>query len=282
MKKSLIQCSVLQRVIFSLTLSVVVMPVMAEDLALRLYQESGMQIQLQSIPESFDQGFQQFAKDIPEQVLKDMIQIGKDSFDEPAMRKIIIAHLKQKLTQDELKKLLDWYSTKTGKKVTELENAVSTPEGQKKLTIYAEQLANSQPDEAYIGQIQQLAVASKAVDLAVELAANMQFTMGAGIAMATANGESVNLNAIAAEIENAKPQLQQQISQYVLVSMLFTYRDLPSQELKSYIKFVSSPLGTSYYAALFGGVNEAFGMMGKKYGKALVEYFEQAAKQSKT
>ncbi|HEY5604284.1 MAG TPA: DUF2059 domain-containing protein [Gammaproteobacteria bacterium] len=282
MKKSMLECSALRNAVFSVALMVWITPVMAEDLAFRLYQDSGMQTQLQSIPATFDQEFQQYAKDIPEKILKDVVQMGKDSFDEPTMRKIIVARLNEKLTQDQLKKVLDWHSSKIGKKVTQLENAAATPEGQQKLMAYAEQLATKQPDAAYVAQIQQLAVASKAIDLVVEIAANMQFSMGVGLAMATADGESVNLDAIAAEIEAAKPQLQQQMSQYILVSMLYTYQDLSEQELSRYIEFVSSPLGASFYAALFSGVDEAFIKVGKKYGKALGEYFEQDAKQSNT
>jgi hypothetical protein len=265
-----------------IVLSILAAPVMAEDLAIRLYKESGMQSQLKSMSGAFDQGFNRVAPEMPKETLNDLIQMGKDSFNEPTMAKIIVAHLNDKMTDDEMQKVLDWQSSKTAKKITRLENEAATPDGQQKLMAYAQQLATKQPSKSYIAQIQQLAVASKSVDLAVEIASNMQYSMGAGMAMANADGKPVDLDALAAQINKAKPQLQQQIAQYIMVSMLYTYQDLSEQELKDYIAFVSSPVGNSFYAAMFGGIDKAFVKVGQHYGKALGEYFDQQARQSKS
>ena len=282
MKKSMFQSSIRRIATLSLIFFAVANPVMAEDLAYRLYQESGMQSQLQSMSSAFDQGFKHYANAIPEKTLNDMIKMGKETFHEPTMGKIITAQLKEQLSDSQIKKVLDWQSTDIAKKINQLESAAATQEGQQKLMEYAKQLANKQPEQAYVAKIQQLAVASKSIDLAVEIAANMQYSMGAGMAMATANGNAVDLDAIAAEIEKAKPKLQQQLSQYILVSMLFTYQGLSEQELNSYIEFVSSPLGSSFYTAMYSGMDEAFGKVGKQYGKALGEYFKQGDKPSKS
>ena len=282
MKKSMFQCSVIRNAMLSLIFVTLANPVMAEDLAYKLYQESGMQSQLQSMSSAFDQGFKHYADAIPEKTLNDMIKMGQETFHEPTMGKIITAHLREKMSDDQIKKVLDWQSTDIAKKINKLEGAAATEEGQQKLMAYARQLATKQPEKAYVAQIQKLAVASKSIDLAVEIAANMQYSMGAGMAMATANGNAVNLDAIAAEIEKAKPKLQQQLSQYILVSMLYTYQGLSEQELNSYIDFVSSPLGSSFYTAMYSGMDEAFGKVGEKYGKALGVYFKQDAKPSKS
>lgn len=280
MEKAVLRHSALRDAVFSLVIFAIATPAAAQDLAYRLYKESGMQTQLQSMSAAFDQGFTQYAQAIPEKTLKDMIKIGKESFDEPAMGKIIVAHLSAKLSKNQLQKALEWQSTKTARKITQLENAASTPEGQLKVMAYAQQLETKQPDPAYIERIQQLAIASKSVDLSVEIAANIQISMGAGMAMA--KGESVNLTAIAAEIENAKPQMHDQMAKYVLVSMLYTYQDLSKKELDNYIEFVRSPAGTSFYTAIYSGLNEAFIKVGKNYGRALGQYFEQDAKQIKS
>jgi hypothetical protein len=280
--KAKFEYSVLRHAVLSLLLVMAAAPAMAEDLATRLYKVSGMQSQLESMSAAFDRGFGRFADKVPEKTLNDLIKIGKDTFHEPTMGKIIVAHLAKNMTDDQMKKVLDWHTTKIAQKITQLENAAATPEGQKKLMAYAQQLSTNQPEQAYIVQIQKLAIASKSVDLAVEIASNMQFSMGAGMAMATSGDKAVDLDKLAAQVKKAKPQLQQQLSQYILISMLYTYRDLPEQELNRYIEFVSSPAGSKFYTAMFGGIDEAFVEVGKRYGKALGEYFEQDAKQSES
>lgn len=282
MKKTKLQYLVLQHTVVFLVLWVAAAPVMAEDLATRLYQISGMQSQLESMSGAFDQGFGRFADKVPEKTLNDLIKIGKDTFHEPTMGKIIVAHISKNMTDDQMKKVLDWHTTKIAKKITQLENAAATPEGQKSMVAYAQQLSKNQPEQAYIAQIQQLAVASKSVDLAVEIASNMQFSMGAGMAMATSGDKAVDLDKLAAQVEKAKPGLQQQLSQYILISMLYTYKDLSEQELNRYIEFASSPAGSKFYTAMFGGIDKAFTEVGRRYGKALGEYFKQDAKQSES
>ena len=256
--------------------------VSAEDLAYRLYKESGLQIQLQSIPGAFDQGLNQYGANIPQKQRNDIIEIGKESFHEPSMAKVITSHLGKKLNKDELKKLLDWHATDLAKKITQIENDTATPEGQQKLMAYMQSLSTTPPSESYVKQIQQLTMAVKAVDVATELAANMQFSMGAALALASAKGEQVNLQLISDEVEKSKPQLQQQLAQIIMVSMLYTYQNLTEQELKAYIDFVSGPLGSKFYDAVYAGLDEAFIRVGKEYGKALAKYFEQDAKQSNT
>ncbi|MGD8569648.1 MAG: DUF2059 domain-containing protein [Gammaproteobacteria bacterium] len=285
MKKAIkpkLKYTVLRHTASVLFLIVVATPVMADDLATRIYKVSGMQSQLESMSAAFDQGFGQFANNVPQKTLDDLIKIGKDAFHEPAMGKIIVAHLAENMTDDQMKKVLDWHTTKIAKKITQLENEAATPEGQKKLLAYAQQLSTQQPEQTYIAQIQKLAIASKSIDLAVEIASNMQFSMGAGMAMATSGDKAVDLDAIAAQIEKAKPQLQQQLSQYIFITMLYTYKDLSKQELTRYIEFANSPTGSKFYTAMFGGIDKAFVKVGKQYGKALGEYFEQDAKQSES
>lgn len=146
--------------------------------------------------------------------------------------------LKAALTEEQGSKLVNWYESNFGNRVARAEEAGSSPEALQSAMQSAQSL---------LADAKRVEMADKMIDLmgAIEESIDMQKSLTsavfAGMSTMQSPGEPVDLAGIdamiSAQIESAKPQIEQQMR----VIILNMYKDFSLADLQSYYEVLARP-----------------------------------------
>lgn len=253
-----------------------------------LYIKSGMKKQLKELPLVIKAQFesalqqQQSLNNVDPKTNKLIVELLVESFSSPDIEDGIKKYLSTSMSKIEVQQILAWLNSGIGKTITEMEEKASSAEGYASMTAYAETLSTIPPSKKYLDQIEALAKNIKAVESAVDMTMNMQMAMTLAVASSQPNFTPDVMKMIAQQLELSRDDLTTAVSRHVVVSLLFTYRDLPEKDLQAYIDFNASGVGTKYTSTTNSGLNKVFMDASQQFGAAMVRALEQQAKSSRT
>jgi len=90
------------------------------ELAERLYERAAIAAQLAPIPAQFAQGLEPYRGKMPDEVIAALVEGGKKSFAEEALRGGIVSDIARKMKPDDIVKTLDWLDGLVGLGGTQL------------------------------------------------------------------------------------------------------------------------------------------------------------------
>lgn len=151
-------------------------------------------------------------------------------------------HFIQNYNETHIQHLLEWYNTDFGSKVTALENEATTPTMQQDIIKYVSTLQSTPPSDerlALLDEIDQTLNLSKFAS-EINLAS---FDAMTEVIVANAKPEErsqmeTQLPAIRSQVERG---LAQNMPDQIILTLLYTYRNLSDDELRQYTDFLSSP-----------------------------------------
>jgi hypothetical protein len=277
-----------------LAIGVFVVPVAAmaqdhkEKLIQELYVKSGLEKQVGQLPMLIQLGFDETVaaeshfKAMPQSEIREIRASIETVFAPGKLKKTILSECRDKLSIGDLKSVLEWLKSPIGTKLTQLEETASTPEKYSEMQQYALQLQKSPPPPERLKTIQQLDSAMKATETGVEVAMNTQLAVAMGVVASLPQGQQPPNDHLVATIEQTRPQVEDATRAETLVSFLYTYSSVTSEELGRYMAFASSPAGNNYHNATISGLKKALLEGGYEWGRIIADIIKQSASKTHT
>src|SRR5882672_10127911 len=215
------------------------------ELAGRLYERAAIAAQIQPIPAQFEQGLRDYRDKIPDEVIAALVEAGKKSFAEPALRGDIVSAIARKMSTADIKRTLAWLDTPAGKHVTLAEAKGAASMSQENMQAYFDGEKQKPPNPKRDGMIADLITATRSVEI------------GAGFIEATSLGIAVGMDAtqpvekrigvagLRARLRAVMPpeKLRADIGAMLPPMFGYVYRDTSDADLAAYVKFSASPIG---------------------------------------
>ena len=217
----------------------------AEDLVLKLYQDSGAQMAMRQLPAGFNAYLAQ-QPDIPPRVTRAFRTAIHETLDSNRTDSTFLARLRPALNEPTTKAALAFLKTNTGRTVTDAERFASTPEG----TIAMQEYLRDTPPEMDPARTDLLRVLDTATRSS-EIATYQQLAIAHGILLAFDEArpetERLGSDAIWAEVKKGEAQAMFDARQEMLLYFQYTYRAVTKDELREYLEFANSEHGQEYH-----------------------------------
>lgn len=149
----------------------------------------------------------------------------------------IQASLRDSITQDDARQLIKWYESPLGKKVSRAEMLAATPDTYDEIVAIEKQLLEN---------TERLESAKRFDDLLNATTMNTSIQKYTSIAMFSAvmtarnPNEAVNIAPFKAYLDSIEGQTRETIKKDILLSFIYSYKDIPFEELTLYEDFLNT------------------------------------------
>lgn len=250
-----------------LTFFIILSPMItcAEDndmvLVQELFVKSGLEKQLSQIPlkinTELDMFTQQDYSDKYFAAVNDaIISSGMEAFALEKLKGPITQDLRENLTDQDIKVILTWLDSPIGKRITQLEEAGSTPEATAEKQKYASNLKSPLEETERLQILRRL----DSVGQITERSAEMDMMTLTAMCMALASSLPMEQQTSFEEMLNSLTQLNSDMissgRSRILASLQYTYKSLTDAELEKYIEFLKTPVGAKYNSATFYAIKK--------------------------
>ncbi len=253
-----------------------------------LYTKSGLEKQIAQIPLLIQAGFDQAAaedqrtKGIPEDFSLAMRVMAEEAFSPDSLKATILGEFEEKLSIQDMKKVLEWLDSPTGRRCTKLEENAGKPESLVEIEQFVDQMRKTPAPVERLTAIRRLDSVVKATEANVGLMLNNSLAIAIALRSTLPVEQQRPLADIVDEIEKHRPQLEPMLRSQIGILLLYTYRDLTAAELDQYIEFAGSPAGSKYHTVAISGVKKALFNGSLKLGESIGNKMKKIKGQSKT
>jgi hypothetical protein len=208
--------------------------------------------------------------------------LAQKAFAPATLKETILREFREKLPAEEIKAVLTWLDSPLGKRCTQLEEAASTPRAQAEMQQYAAQLQSAPPTKERVEIFREFDSATKATESSVEMAVNSQIAVTLALMAVLPSEQQKSLDDITREAEKRKPNIETAMRSHLLVSFLYTYRDLTDAEIRQYIDFAKSAAGSHYQSVGTAALKKALIGASIQWGKSIGEAINELKNQTDT
>ena len=237
--------------------------VAADDLdgpARELLQRSGIANQLDPYPAMVRMGLEEARarSPMPDETFRALVDATDRGFNPAKMKEIVVAQFKAGLTRAEMEGALRWLNSPLGRRITKAEEESSTTEGYRRMQDWGASISKHPPSEARARQVRRIDKAGGITDFSLRSQKNSQLALVAALtATQPAEAQRAAFDRVKAAFEANAKALRQRAEQDVMLGLLYSYRDIPDDELDAYAAFMESPVGRKYMEASCDGFDEA-------------------------
>lgn len=228
---------------------------------------SGLKQQLNQLPQKLTAGVRQSAtpKASPA-VLKAIEDSVAESFSAKGFQDRVSAGLRKNFDATRLQALLKDYSTPAAKRMVALEQASAS---QEELAQFTRSAAATKPSPKRAQLIKRIDAATRASDLAIELA----FSSMKAVALGAAGGGAEKAAAVDKAIEKQRASATNNIRNATSLNLAFSYRSASDDELEQYAEFYETENSKWFsgivYTSLAEGVQSATTKAGERVAAPL-------------
>lgn len=251
----------------------------------RLYRLSGMEVQFGALPETMREAFLQGVAmgpelHIPESRLEALGDQVAEFYAAAEFRAAVEEALRQGMSAEAVDQVLAWLESPLGARVTAAEEAAVGPDAYEETQRYAETLETDSVPEARVALLRELDEAVQLTQTSVEIGVHAQLAAAlAANAMQPPNSRQ-EPSELMAQVETIRPLIESMTRQQVLLSLLYTYRDLSEEDLRGYIEFATAPQGNAFNRLASEAMSRTFVEKSAQLGEVLGELVREAGDRS--
>ena len=223
-----------------------------KTLILEIWELSGLQKQVAQLDDLSVAGLneQYQAGRMPPQVYEYLVPLLKDAYQADRIKRQLLARFNKSLEPSCIEAVLSWLRSPLGRKVTKLEEAASTPEGVRQMTMYAAMIQSDPPPQERLRLVERLDEAIKATDLMLDMATiTVNETMN-GVIAAMPQQLDMDPATLSRYLKTHRAEMREQFQKAVMNTFLYTYQPLSNGELEEYVAFAESEHGRRYHEVL--------------------------------
>ena len=234
-----------------------------------LFRLSGTKGQVAGVLVQLRADLSQRVGEIPEPVAATLLEAAEFAFAAPKLEAGMIARIRAEMDPGHAERALEWLRSDAGKAIARVEQAGSSPEEMAKLESYAATLESSPPQEARVELIVRLNEASRAADFGAQIATQIGVATVQGIG--SASGQAESAEQIRAAFESQGDQLRSILSQAMVLTNLFVYRDVDDESLGAYVVFLETDAGQGYIQVVSRALVEAISRASEEFGRRIAK-----------
>jgi len=222
----------------------------------KLLESSGITKQVKSLPEAFQIGIEQTAardKDFSSQ----LSLVLTNSANKTLKPQIVLGQIKQtlreSLTDEEIKNLLDWYQSDLGETITALEIESSSAKAYQEMILNAEAFLKDKERVAFAKSFDSL---TKSTELIIDIQKFTMFAFYTALSKASNPEKNVNYKPVEKQFTQMESSFKQQIQQGVTLALVFTYQSLSKEQLVAYENFLKEKDTQKFIKESIKGLNK--------------------------
>ncbi len=196
---------------------------------------SGANITIESISSQITSGIQQSSMMYGETVDEKEIQFLEKAFDGDKGIEVVEAYLVEHFDNDSVKKLITYYQTPTGKKITQASIDAMQPEAQSEMLRFMADISSNPPSPERVKTI-------KAFIAQLDLVQTVE-DMFTEILLFINEEVSADKKFTPLKIDEMKEMMDQAFQQQMFISSLYMYKDISNEELNKAIAFYKTAAG---------------------------------------
>jgi hypothetical protein len=240
----------------------------------KLLELSGLTEQVGQFPELIKAGMEQAKQ--PGSPISDaeytfMLSSINEAFVPEKITHAIGQSVKASMTQTEANQLLAWYESDAGRAITDAEESASTPEAYQQMMASAPSLLKKTDLVQTAKRIDVLLNATETT-----LQAQEQSSLAVYLALMTAiqPDTAVDIAPFKAEMAAQKSQMQTEIQNMVVVSLVYAYQNVDPQNLQKYEAFLSDATTAKFHQVVLSSMSKAFESGAGDWGRTLGQHFK--------
>jgi hypothetical protein len=240
------------------------------ELAGRLYERAAIAAQLAPIPGQFAQGLEEYRGKLPDGAIAALLEAGKTSFAEEALRGGIVAEVARRMAAEDIRKALDWLDGLAGRRVTLAEASAAASVGTEAMRAWLEGEKGKPPKPKRDGMIGELIRTTRAVEIGAVFIEAVALGIAVGMDATQPVEKRIGAAGLRSRLRAAVPpeRLRSDVAAMLPPMYAYVYREVSDADLAAYAKFSASPLGQRYSeavaAALVGALTRASVRVGEK------------------
>lgn len=248
------------------------------NLLSNILELSGIALQLELAPDTVEASVVNFLQDqakekkLSRDEIRYFVEKLRDSYAIEVMSKSVLTYLAEKLNPTQIDIILRWLNSGPGAHFVELEGRASQPDQIANLRRFTQQLNESPPTPERIELMRTL----NAATLASKSTLVILMTSKLAIALTNRNidaaDKAVTTASIRKRISRQQLIVEEETTSMVIIGLLYTYRFVSTEDLRTYIKFAQSPVGITYHEVLLKAYYQAMLDASNKYERAISEY----------
>lgn len=247
----------------------------SQDSLNKLMVLSGINKQIAEIPGLIHAGVQEVKKS--NTALTDThLGVIQKSVDDAFQTSVILNNLanviRNNISEQEAKELLNWYKSGIGSVITKAEENASTP------AAYHDMIKNAQTllvDKERVQIAVKIDGLIKATDMALKLQKNTGIAVFTAVSNALNPGTPANINAYMSQLAAQEPQMRKNIEQLVILSYVYGYQNISLENMEKYIGFLSRTTTRKFNTALINGLTNSLNSSIEKMAKSLSVAFAE-------
>jgi hypothetical protein len=240
------------------------------ELAGRLYERAAIAAQLAPIPGQFAQGLEEYRGKLPDGAIAALLEAGKTSFAEEALRGGIVAEVAGRMAAEDIRKALDWLDGLAGRRVTLAEASAAASVGTEAMRAWLEGEKGKPPKPKRDGMIGELIRTTRAVEIGAVFIEAVALGIAVGMDATQPVEKRIGAAGLRSRLRAAVPpeRLRSDVAAMLPPMYAYVYREVSDADLAAYAKFSASPLGQRYSeavaAVLVGALTRASVRVGEK------------------
>lgn len=245
------------------------------QLAEELYVQSGLQKQMSDIVLALLAGYKHNYDRMARHTDRDKVfhqrieKVLKSSFDQQAMRKLVVDALEKQMSKNDAEEVLHWLGSSIGKKCTALEERASSQDGIEEGEQFLKNIKTRKFPEGRIHLIKELTVSMDIVETTVEMTLASQFALSMTTRQTKAELSTDKIEQLYNDFKINRSRIEQAIKYQVYGSLLYTYQSLSDAELKEYVSFARSESGQNYTRITSSSIIKAITNSSLQFARAI-------------
>lgn len=278
----------MKRILLPLLLLAMLVPVVTTaepitDASLEKIMElSGLNEQVAEFPgiirTSMQQARQQGAQ-VPDDIFNEILQALETSVTPERFKLLITKQLKADLSEEQAQELVAWYETEPGSTITSAEVAASTPEAYQEMIATAQELF-AQTERMELAR--RIDAQINATDMTMQIQDKTAIAVYTALMTALMPDEPFDISELQDELARQQPQLRANAEAGVLVSFVYSYRNLDIPTIETYISFLETDAARAMNASIIAGTSAAFDLVIADMAEALVAAAKARQPQTQT
>jgi len=187
-------------------------------------------------------------------------------------KKFISEYLEKYSNEDTLKMVVALYRDPFMQEITRIETESSTPEIQKEVPAFFENLKIIPPSPVRVKQLTNLNNEMKGTEITVKMIQNVILAMLKGVNNILPADKQISDTELKSDmISFFKPEFTQQMNNQLIAYSLFIYRDVSIEKLNRYLEVWNAPTGKYCMDQIFKAYNYSFSKMAEITGGSMSE-----------
>ena len=252
-----------------------------EQLVKQVMQKSGLSKQIEQFPSMIQADIiranQESSDKLSQSEINDLSNKVAESFNARKLNDTVQMHIQENLPEKDIRAVLEWLSSPLGERISMLEEQASKLEAYKGIREMAGRIDKNSERTKLLSKLDN---ARKATDVGVSLTINLQVAFILAVTAGMPAEQRPSVEAILAEVNEDRQQLQKSIRQETLAGFLYTYRSLKDAEIEQYIAFAESEAGKKYHVVTAEGLNTAVMQASLALGSKLSQGLDKEGRSS--